>query len=229
MAQVSSAAGRRALARAGAACILLAAGASRALPQSALVPVQSRNARDIGVGTLLVASSKLADPNFAGSVVLLVHDDRDGIVGLILNRRTDVPISRVFDDLAAAKGRDDPAYLGGPVQMDSVFALLRSAAAVDGADHIFADVYLILRKNLLEQTLAARHSAAEFHVYLGYAGWTTDQLKQEINLGAWYTFPPDTKTVFDSDPDSLWQRMIRKTERQFASIRLRLFNPASAF
>ena len=50
---------------------------------------------------------------------------------------------------------------------------------------------------------------------MGYAGWTKEQLPMEVQLGAWYVFPVDAATVFNSDPDSLWFEMIRKTELKF--------------
>src|ERR1700677_3003594 len=99
---------------------------------------------DLAVGRLLVASRDLGDPNFAKTVILLVHYDEDkGAVGLVLNKRTDVPISRVFHDLKEASGRSDPVYIGGPVELSSVLALLKSPAKPEGADKVFGDVYLI--------------------------------------------------------------------------------------
>ena len=53
----------------------------------------------------------LGDPHFAGTVILLVHYDENGVVGLFLNRRTDVPLSQVLD-LKAAKDHSDPVYTG---------------------------------------------------------------------------------------------------------------------
>lgn len=188
---------------------------SEMLPVS--LPVQSNDARDLGAGKLLVASRDLTDPNFAEAVVLLVHYDAQGVVGLILNRRTHVPLSRVLDGLEAAKDRSDPIYLGGPVDTPAVFALYQSPAKLEEAEHVFGRVYLILTKTLLEQTISARPDAGVFHVYLGYAGWTIDQLRREVALGAWFVFPADAGTVFNSDPDSLWRQMIQKTELKVAS------------
>ena len=180
------------------------------------LPVQSKNAKDLGAGKLLVASRGLADPLFAKTVVLLVHYDAEGVVGLILNRRTDVPLSRVLEGLKAAKHLSDPVYLGGPVGAPAVFALLQSPAKVEGAQHIFDSVYLISTKTLFEQTISARPDPRGFHVYLGSAGWTNDQLRKEVELGAWFIFQADAGTVFDSDPDSLWWQMIQKTELKLA-------------
>ena len=178
------------------------------------LPIQF-NPQDLGVGKLLVASRSLGDPDFAGTVVLLVRYDEKGALGLILNRRTDVPLSRVLD-LKAAKDRSDPVYLGGPVGPSVVFALFESSAKMEKAENIFGGVYLISDKALFEQTISARPDPGVFHVYLGYAGWTQDQLRTEAQMGAWFVFPADAATVFNSDPDSLWLQMIQKTELQLA-------------
>jgi putative transcriptional regulator len=148
-------------------------------------------------------------------VVLLVHYDQQGVIGLILNRRTDLPLSKVLS-LKAAKDHSDPVYLGGPVETASVFALFRSKAKVENADSILDGVYLISDKSVFDQTLSARPDPGVFHVYLGYAGWTQDQLRDEVQSGAWYVLPADAAAVFNSNPDSLWLHMIQKTEMQWA-------------
>jgi putative transcriptional regulator len=186
------------------------------VPRTTFVPVQFKDAKALGVGKLLVASPNLADPNFVKTVILLIHSDDQGVVGLILNRRTNIALSRVLEDFPGAKDRSDPAYLGGPVGVPAVIALLQSPNKVEGADRIFSEVYLISTKTLLEQTLAARPNPQAFHVYLGYAGWTSDQLRKEVELGAWFIFPPDTGVVFNSDPGSLWPQMIQKTQLKVA-------------
>jgi hypothetical protein len=78
-------------------------------------------------------------------------------------------------------------------------------------------VYEPLRSNpILERTLSARPDPAVFRVYLGYAGWTQDQLRMEVELDAWFIFPAEASTVFNADPDSSSLEMIRKTELQLA-------------
>ncbi len=190
--------------------------AATPIPPQGLFPVQSKNADDLGTGKVLVASRNLGDPNFVQTVVLLVHYDAQGAVGLILNRRTELPLSRVLEGFKGANDRSDPVYLGGPVEKPTVLALLRSPSKLEGAENIFDSVYLVSRKDLFEQALSARPDPKTFHVYLGYAGWTNDQLRQEVELGAWYIFPADARTIFNADPDSLWSQMIHKTELKLA-------------
>jgi len=191
---------------------------SQSEPSPSFLPLQSKTAKNLGAGKVLVASRNLGDPHFAKTVILLVHYDAEGVLGLVLNHRTDVPLSRVLDTLKAAKDRSDPVYLGGPLETAAVFALLQSPAKPEGAERVFGGVYLINSKPLFEQTVSAQPKPDVFHVYLGYAGWTQDQLRQEVELGAWFVFPAEASTVFNADPDALWPEMIRKTEMQYAEV-----------
>jgi len=188
-------------------------------------------ADDLAPGKFLVASKQLGDPNFAQAVVLLLQYDADhGAMGLIVNRQTEVAISRVFEELKEAKGRKDPVYLGGPVELNNVLALLKSSAKPDDARRVFGDVYLINSKPQLQKTLAAGAEAEVFHVFVGYAGWGRGQLEHEVELGAWHIMPADSGSVFHSDPESVWPRLIRRTEMQIASAqRGRLVIPIGAW
>jgi putative AlgH/UPF0301 family transcriptional regulator len=184
----------------------------------ALVPCMAQVA-DLAPGKFLVAGRELGDPNFAEAVVLLVrYDEEQGAMGLIINRRTDVPISRLLHELKGAKGRTDLAYIGGPVEPGDVLALLKTNAKSEESQRIFGDVQLVSTKSLLEKILAGRAESNTFHVYLGYAGWGAGQLEHEVELGAWHVVPPDAAMVFDADPDSVWQRLVRRTELRIARL-----------
>ncbi|MGC2793500.1 MAG: YqgE/AlgH family protein, partial [Candidatus Sulfotelmatobacter sp.] len=142
------------------------------------LPIQSENPELLGVGKILVASRGLGDPHFAQTVILLVQYDTDGVIGLILNRRTELPVSRVLGDYKAAKDRSDTVYFGGPVDSQQIWALRKSLPAkLDGATQICHGVYQIATKAQLEQTLSDRVVPKAFHVYLGDAGWHVDQLR----------------------------------------------------
>jgi putative transcriptional regulator len=182
-----------------------------------LAGAQTLRPADLAAGKLLVASPDLPDPNFAKTVVLLVQYDSDGVVGLILNRRSKVPISRVLEELASAKDRADPVYAGGPVGRTDVLALVRSRRPLADAQRVIGDVFLVSTKEGFAKAFASSPDAGTVHVYLGYSGWTEPQLQHELDLGAWYIFQGSAKAVFDSDPDDLWPSLIRETETRIAS------------
>ncbi|HTM50620.1 MAG TPA: YqgE/AlgH family protein [Bryobacteraceae bacterium] len=188
-----------------------------ALLPHAPLPAQSTRPSDLAAGRFLVASRGLLDPNFAHTVVLLVRYEPDEVLGLIVNRRSSVPIARAFPDTPdRARGRTDPIYNGGPVERAVALALLRSRAAPRGSLHLFADVSMLTAKSLLEKAIAEGAAPGTFHLYSGYSGWTRDQLRREVELGGWFIFEGDAALVFDPDPESLWLRLIRKTEQRMA-------------
>jgi putative transcriptional regulator len=195
----------------------MAAAAALLYSSARSAPAQSTQTHALAAGKFLVASRDLLDPNFVETVVLLVRYEEDGVVGLIINRRTRIPIARLFPELLdSIKGRSDPLYTGGPVARTMALALLRSRARLEGVEPVFADVSLVSSKSLLQKTMAAGTGPATFRLYAGYSGWTARQLQGEVELGGWHIFPGDPSMVFDPDPESVWSRLIRKTEQRIA-------------
>jgi putative transcriptional regulator len=183
------------------------------------VSAQSTREGDLGLGKLLVASRDLSDPAFSESVILLVRYDEDGTVGLMINRRSGMTISRALRDLNLGSDSTDPVYRGGPVEPVSVLALLRSRLQPEGAAPVFGDVFLVSTKDLLEKTLAKGPGPGEFRVYLGYCGWSRGQLENEVRQGSWHIFNRSADLVFDSEPDSMWRRLIARVEQNIAERR----------
>lgn len=194
--------------------VTLVAVALLGLPPLAVA--QSQRVADLDVGKLLVAPRDPPDPNFAEAVILLAQFDKNAALGLMINRRTRVPLSRVLNQIKAANNRSDPVYLGGPVDLAVVLALLRSTTSPDKAPPVMPGIFLVSTLPLLERTLAAGAGPREFHVYVGYCGWGSGQLENEVKAGAWYIFTGDAELVFDSDPGTLWSRLIDRTKQRFA-------------
>ena len=175
---------------------------------------------ELGIGKLLIANEKLGDPTFAESVIVIVSRDSDrGTVGLMVNRRTDVPLSRLFSKRKDVS--DDPVYIGGPVDLTLVQVLLRSAFRVEKATRVIGDVYSTDDKNTIEKCIS-HSNPFRFHLYLGYAGWAPGQLESEIKLGAWSVMDGSPEIIFDSHPDSLWTRLNARLHMQIVEL---LYDP----
>ncbi len=199
--------------------ILAAALAAQGLPSAAgrSKVVQYGSQQQLSAGSILLASERLADPNFAQSVILIVQYDPDeGTVGLIINRRTELPLSRLFPDIKQASS--DPAYMGGPVEIAAIQALLRLPQKTDQATRVADNVYLTGTKDLIEKSIASRAEPSDFRIYLGYAGWASRQLEAEIRLGAWSVLNHRSNLVFDKNPGSLWSRLTRESHTQVAKL-----------
>ncbi|MBC6458017.1 YqgE/AlgH family protein [Actinomadura sp. HBU206391] len=169
----------------------------------------------IAVGSLLVATPLLDDPNFRRSVVLVVeHDHEDGTLGVVLNRPTEVPVDRVLPPWGELVTGPSVVFQGGPVALDSALALASVPGedeplgwrALDGA----SDVSRVGLVDLDAPPSLIASEVVQFRVFAGYAGWGAGQLRTEIEEGAWYVLPGEPRDVFMDDPERLWQAVLRR-------------------
>ena len=172
--------------------------------------------RELAAGKLLVAARNLPDPNFAETVVLLADYGPDGAMGVILNRRTEVPLAQAFPELRRIPADAAPLYLGGPVAATGVLALLRAEGTPEGGRAVLPGVHLITTREPLEAAITATTDPDRLRVYLGYAGWGPRQLDAETAEGVWHVLEADADLVFDREPGSLWRRQIARTEERLA-------------
>lgn len=167
-------------------------------------------------GTFLVAKRSLGDPNFIQTVILMIQYSKESAMGLVINDPSDIPMSKLFSGIKGGKENSGVLYFGGPVQRTGAQALLRAKTKPDDARHVFDDIYVTGSTTLLEKTIESGAKPDAFRVYLGYSGWGPGQLDREIDAGAWHVVKGDPASVFDPNPDSIWERMIRRSQIRYA-------------
>jgi putative transcriptional regulator len=168
---------------------------------------QSTKTEDLAAGKVLVMERNSPDLNFDETVILLIQYDPDGVVGLILNRATSIPISRL-KQFNGTNNRSDSLYVGGPVKLDEVTALVRTTSAPPDGIRVAADVYAVHTKSGLEAALKTSKGPEDLRIYFGYCGWSLPQLQNEVKLGSWFIFNSGELFAFDSTPSTLWKRLI---------------------
>lgn len=153
---------------------------------------------------LLVAQEAVSDPNFGGSIVVVMNNLAPAPVGIIINRPTSILVSRLFPKLkrlARARGR---VYFGGPVELDTVWFLLRADAAPKGAIRVCDGVYVSSSRKLLLELLGRKQPMQGLRIFLGHAGWAPGQLQAEIEGGAWAPRRADADSIFNPGPQLPW-------------------------
>lgn len=183
---------------------------------------QSTRPADLAQGRILIMQRDAPDPLFAHSVIVLARYDPNGALGLMIHYRSNLTIQRALAGMKGAGKRTDRLFVGGPVDLESVLALVRADSPPAGATHVARKLYLMASKQGVETSLSGA-KASDLRLYLGYVGWGPGQLEREVGLGAWYSFDYDESMVFDEHPETLWQRLIEKTELQKV-----LFSPRRA-
>ncbi len=161
-------------------------------------------------GKFLVASRRLGDPRFQETVVLLISYDRNGAMGLIINRPVKMSLSDVFPDSAIFKKRKDTIYFGGPVEVNRLLFLIRSPGKPEEAIRVFGSVYASSSRDMLDRVIGKRKEGEHVRVYAGYAGWAAGQLDAEVARGDWHVIRADAKTIFDKKSEKIWPELIRR-------------------
>jgi putative transcriptional regulator len=160
-----------------------------------------------------VASPSLDDPNFRQAVVLVVEHGPEGTVGLILNRPTNVLLSKALPEIGALKGTSYRLFAGGPVEPTRFLLLFRLKEPPADARSVFDGVYLGRTPKILERIITQAKPTETFRAFAGFAAWAPRQLDAEMRLGAWAILPPDSFNIFDKDPATLWQDSISRLQR----------------
>ncbi len=158
----------------------------------------------ISKGNLLIAApSILTDPSFNRSVILITqHDDEEGSVGFILNR----PTGYVVSDLIAGFDCDFPVYSGGPVERNVLYYLHRVPELLPGSEHVASDIYwggnYEAVKKMIEKGLISSH---DIRFFMGYSGWSPDQLAHELEEDTWVLTENDYPDIFKLTDSSVWR------------------------
>jgi len=175
-------------------------------------------------GHFLIAMPGLTDPLFAKSVTFICMHNQDGALGVIINRPTDMTFDVLFEKInIPLKNRSLAAravLYGGPVQPERGFVLHQPAGEWDSTISVQDNVALTTSKDILE-AVAQGLGPEKLLLSLGYAGWTSGQLEQEIARNDWLSVKPDT-------PETL-NKVLFETphEEQFsAAMALLGFDPA---
>jgi putative transcriptional regulator len=166
-----------------------------------------------GLAAALVATEVVHGELFADTVVLLLYYDETGAFGLVVNRPTDVKPEELLADEEALAGYSGTLFWGGPVQMDSLRALVLTEEPPEGAEKIIESVYLVSYEDALE---GVPRDPSSLRFFIGYAGWAPGQLDNELAHGSWRIVPGSSQLVFADEPETLWKRLTPPHEQRVA-------------
>lgn len=168
-------------------------------------------------GVLLVAGKNLYDPNFEKTIILVTEYTEDGTIGLIINRPTEMTVAEALPKLSDYMPYLDFLYLGGPIATTSISLLLKSVTPIPGTDQVIANIYHINTLDLFNVLLMKNIDKRYIRIYAGFAGWAPGQLESELIRGDWYIWHADIDLIFSSEPDVLWDELIRKVTAKWVS------------
>jgi putative transcriptional regulator len=184
----------------------LKAGALALLALSLALPLY---AQAPAKGRLLVATPDLQDPDYRESVVLLLHHDENGTIGVTINRPTWLEPRAVVPELEDLDGYDGRVFRGGPLAPTQLIYLVRDPppGAFD-VPPITRDIYASGNFQLIHDLVALGGGQQRIRLYAGHAEWAAGQLEQEVADGQWVVTEASVERIFSTAPAGLWTEIL---------------------
>lgn len=155
----------------------------------------------------LIASPQMRDTNFAHTLILLVHHDEKGALGLVINRQTQIRVGDLLEEIEGVDpSRANGTVLwGGPVEPGVGFVIYRGVAEEGWT------VGHELAVSASGERLATLVGSGEpFELCVGYAGWGPGQLDREYLEGSWVHLDATADLVFDCPPGERYDRALAR-------------------
>ncbi len=160
----------------------------------------------------LIAMPALADPNFVRTVTYVCVHNREGAMGIVINRPLDLTLGEVLGhmdiDSENAEVHETPVVQGGPVQPERGFVLHQPAGAWDTVLHVEGGLSVATSRDILT-AIAEGNGPTDALVALGYAGWGAGQLEREVTENAWLSGPADSSIIFNAPYHDRWESAAR--------------------
>jgi len=164
-------------------------------------------------GQLLVAMPSMPDPRFARAVIYICSHSPNGAMGLVVNRLFgEADFLMLLQQLSIAASSDTPhlpVHFGGPVETGRGFVLHSTDYVRDGSVPIDEAIALTATVEIL-QAIADGGGPERLLMALGYSGWGAGQLESEVKANGWLTVPADENLLFNTAPESKWERALAK-------------------
>jgi putative transcriptional regulator len=165
------------------------------------------NAAGYLTNQLLIAMPTLGDENFAQSVTLICDHSANGALGLILNKPLQMDMGEIFRQLQIDMHGEGalwrPVLRGGPVQADRGFVVHRAGGQWESTLRVSDAIHVTTSRDVL-RAIARGEGPEDAFLVLGYAGWESGQLEDEIRANAWITAPVEPKLVFEVPFEKRW-------------------------
>lgn len=162
---------------------------------------------------MLIAMPAMDDPNFSRSVTLLCQHNKEGAIGITINRQSTITLGELFMQLDISCDNREISSLmvleGGPVNTDRGFVLHTPVEGYDSSIKINDDIMVTTSRDILA-AIAAGEGPQQFQVALGYAGWGDGQLELEMRQNAWLSVPVDKGILFESALNRRWEQAVGK-------------------
>lgn len=149
----------------------------------------------------------MRDPFFSKAVVYICEHNKDGAMGMIINKKLNSDeFKESLDELFSVDNSLDlfmkDIFFGGPVLPDKGIVLHHSDYISPKSISVSKSIYITSKQDALGEL--EKNKQIPYKLMLGHAGWSAGQLEREIENGDWLIQNTTSDFVFNVPPKQMW-------------------------
>ena len=135
-------------------------------------------------GSFLISTPDINYDIFFKSIIFISNIENQEIIGFIINKKTKFFVHDFIKDFPI---KNVPLYIGGPVETNSIF-FIHKCENINNCVRINSNLFFGGDfKELIFKLKRKEIKINDIIFFIGYSGWSKNQLKEEIIKKYWIT------------------------------------------
>ena len=166
-------------------------------------------------GKFLIASPSMSDPRFSKCIIYMISDSKEGSMGIIINKPAlNVSFESLLENVKINIKNSTTAkpkiFYGGPMDLDKGFILhSNDYSTKEKFTKLGNNLILSSNFNILKDIIKGKGPSKSI-LAIGYAGWYSHQLINELKQNIWIETELDTEILFSKNVNKKWEFALEK-------------------
>tara|TARA_B100000768_G_C11284375_1_gene381088 strand:+ start:4465 stop:5040 length:576 start_codon:yes stop_codon:yes gene_type:complete len=181
-----------------------------------MIKITPENTENPSRGKILLSEPFLTDPYFKRAAILLCEHNDEGSFGFVLNNYLDMSLGQIMKGLPELTTR---VSLGGPVNSSNLYYLHTLGSSIIDSKEIANGIYLGGDFEHLKEEISkgnVGHNQVKF--FVGYSGWSANQLEEEMAQNSWYVAEAKPEIVMNIKSDNLWAEFLESMGSKYSKM-----------
>jgi putative transcriptional regulator len=166
-------------------------------------------ATELSQPLILVAKPELSHPMYGKAVLVVKPFGQEQHLGFIVNRPTSVTLGSMFPEHGPSQKVVDPVFLGGPVDVQMLIALVERPESPGGTSvEMMPGLFAAFDAPTVDRIIESDPEHARF--VAGLVVWRPGELQSEIQQGAWNVMDADPEIALRK-PEGLWEELLQRS------------------
>ncbi len=164
-------------------------------------------------GRVLISEPFLSDNYFRRAIVYLTEHNEEGSIGFVLNKPLELNASEILDDFPKS---DLSISVGGPVSNNTVHYIHTLGERIPGSVLVSDGIYWGGDFETIKNMIAGGGiKPYELRFFLGYSGWSADQLDAELKENAWLVGKISPGMLMQGVGGEFWSNTLARYDNKY--------------